>query len=85
MKTIAKRSGDVYIPRGVSVPAVDKDCPWEFQPNDFGIVFYFIYLTVEMFIWFYLMPTNSSFVSVEGDTITGGDLYAVSLLDSSLI
>ncbi|KAH0898172.1 hypothetical protein HID58_047740 [Brassica napus] len=48
LKTIAKRSGDVYIPRGVSVPALDKDCPWEFQPNDF----------------------------VEGDTITGGDLYA---------
>ena len=34
---------------------------------------------------FSLMPTNFSFVSVEGDTITGGDLYAVSLLDSSLI
>ncbi|XP_048617543.1 V-type proton ATPase catalytic subunit A-like isoform X2 [Brassica napus] len=48
LKTIAKRSGDVYIPRGVSVPALDKDCLWEFQPNDF----------------------------VEGDTITGGDLYA---------
>ncbi|KAL0800831.1 hypothetical protein Bca101_056006 [Brassica carinata] len=48
LKTIAKRSGDVYIPRGVSVPALDKDCLWEFQPNEF----------------------------VEGDTITGGDLYA---------
>ena len=39
LKTIAKRSGDVYIPRGVSVPALDKDCLWEFQPNDFGNVF----------------------------------------------
>ncbi|KAL0886497.1 hypothetical protein Bca101_010480 [Brassica carinata] len=35
LKTIAKRSGDVYIPRGVSVPALDKDCLWEFQSNEF--------------------------------------------------
>nr|AHA83579.1 V-type proton ATPase subunit A [Hevea brasiliensis] len=36
LKTIAKRSGDVYIPRGVSVPALDKDTPWEFQPKKIG-------------------------------------------------
>ncbi|KAK4373901.1 hypothetical protein RND71_004578 [Anisodus tanguticus] len=37
LKTIAKRSGDVYIPRGVSVPALDKDILWEFQPKkEFG-------------------------------------------------
>ncbi|RVX17649.1 V-type proton ATPase catalytic subunit A [Vitis vinifera] len=36
LKTIAKRSGDVYIPRGVSVPALDKDTLWEFQPKKLG-------------------------------------------------
>jgi vacuolar-type H+-ATPase catalytic subunit A/Vma1 len=30
----------VYIPRGVSVPALDKDVQWEFQPNKFGNDFY---------------------------------------------
>ncbi|GAB2259127.1 hypothetical protein Droror1_Dr00027267 [Drosera rotundifolia] len=33
LKTIAIRSGDVYIPRGVAVPALDKDILWEFQPK----------------------------------------------------
>lgn len=36
MKTIARISGDVYIPRGVSVPALDKDTLWEFQPKKIG-------------------------------------------------
>ncbi|KAK3004336.1 hypothetical protein RJ639_018560 [Escallonia herrerae] len=36
LKTIARRSGDVYIPRGVSVPALDKDILWEFQPKKIG-------------------------------------------------
>ncbi|CAA6669608.1 unnamed protein product [Spirodela intermedia] len=31
LKTIAIRSGDVYIPRGVSVPALDKDILWDFE------------------------------------------------------
>lgn len=38
LKTIAIKSGDVYIPRGVSVPALDKDALWEFQPNKLGNV-----------------------------------------------
>ena len=33
LKTIAKRSGDVYIPREVAVLALDKDTLWEFQPK----------------------------------------------------
>lgn len=37
LKTIAIKSGDVYIPRGVSVPALDKDILWEFQPKKLGI------------------------------------------------
>uniref|UniRef100_A0A8R7VCX1 ATPase F1/V1/A1 complex alpha/beta subunit N-terminal domain-containing protein n=1 Tax=Triticum urartu TaxID=4572 RepID=A0A8R7VCX1_TRIUA len=37
LKTIAIKSGDVYIPRGVSVPALDKDQQWEFQPNKLGV------------------------------------------------
>ncbi|XVF57884.1 hypothetical protein PTKIN_Ptkin07bG0018300 [Pterospermum kingtungense] len=36
LKTIAKRSGDVYIPPGVSVPALDKDILWDFQPKKIG-------------------------------------------------
>ncbi|PIA43840.1 hypothetical protein AQUCO_01800111v1 [Aquilegia coerulea] len=36
LKTIARISGDVYIPRGVSVPALDKDILWEFQPKKIG-------------------------------------------------
>lgn len=36
LKTIAIKSGDVYIPRGVSVPALDKDTLWEFQPKKLG-------------------------------------------------
>ncbi|KAL0319545.1 UNVERIFIED_CONTAM: V-type proton ATPase catalytic subunit A [Sesamum angustifolium] len=36
LKTIAIKSGDVYIPRGVSVPALDKDTLWEFQPKKIG-------------------------------------------------
>ncbi|KAJ6767490.1 V-TYPE PROTON ATPASE CATALYTIC SUBUNIT A [Salix koriyanagi] len=36
LKTIARISGDVYIPRGVSVPALDKDTLWEFQPKKIG-------------------------------------------------
>ncbi|KAI4996277.1 hypothetical protein ZWY2020_048043 [Hordeum vulgare] len=38
LKTIAIKSGDVYIPRGVSVPALDKDQLWEFQPNKLDMV-----------------------------------------------
>lgn len=36
LKTIAIKSGDVYIPRGVSVPALDKDILWEFEPGKLG-------------------------------------------------
>nr|GMD59895.1 V-type proton ATPase catalytic subunit A [Ipomoea batatas] len=38
LKTIAIKSGDVYIPRGVSVPALDKDILWEFQPKKLGLL-----------------------------------------------
>nr|GMD29315.1 V-type proton ATPase catalytic subunit A [Ipomoea batatas] len=36
LKTIPIKSGDVYIPRGVSFPALDKDILWEFQPKKIG-------------------------------------------------
>ena len=35
-KTIAKGSGDVYVPHGVFVPALDKDILWDFQPKKIG-------------------------------------------------
>ncbi|KAK8956778.1 hypothetical protein KSP39_PZI001163 [Platanthera zijinensis] len=37
LKTIAIKSGDVYIPCGVSVPALDKDILWEFEPKKFAV------------------------------------------------
>uniref|UniRef100_A0A0E0Q163 V-type proton ATPase catalytic subunit A n=1 Tax=Oryza rufipogon TaxID=4529 RepID=A0A0E0Q163_ORYRU len=37
LKTIAIKSGDVYIPRGVSVPALDKDQLWDFEPKKLGV------------------------------------------------
>ncbi|CAI5475398.1 unnamed protein product [Closterium sp. Yama58-4] len=37
LKTIALRSGNVYIPRGVAVPALDKDILWEFQPRALNV------------------------------------------------
>ncbi|KAG6735882.1 hypothetical protein POTOM_061445 [Populus tomentosa] len=42
LKTIARISGDVYIPRGVSVPALDKDTLWEFQPKKIGDCWNFV-------------------------------------------
>lgn len=33
LKAIAKASGDVFIPRGVAVPALDITKAWEFQPK----------------------------------------------------
>ncbi|GAU46326.1 hypothetical protein TSUD_28430 [Trifolium subterraneum] len=53
LKTIVKISADAYTPRGVSVPALDKETLWEFQPKKIG----------------------------EGDLLTGGDLYANSLME----
>ena len=44
LKTIAKRSSDVYIPRGVSVPPLDKDILWDFQPKKLGNVLFSIYI-----------------------------------------
>ncbi|KAH7279890.1 hypothetical protein KP509_37G042600 [Ceratopteris richardii] len=37
LKAIAVKSGDVYIPRGVAVPALDKDALWEFEPKRISI------------------------------------------------
>ena len=33
LKAIAKASGDVFIPRGVDVPALDRSASWEFEPG----------------------------------------------------
>eukprot|EP00775_Hariotina_reticulata_P008661 gene8661-8842_t len=37
LKTIAQRSGDVFIPRGVAVPALDETKSWEFAPTGFKV------------------------------------------------
>lgn len=84
MKTIAKRSGDVYIPRGVSVPALDKDTLWEFQPKKIGtkeikLFFFLLLISIQYELhgpFFYdILPY--SLMTGEGDLLTGGDLYAV--------
>ena len=33
LKTIAKNSGDVFIPKGVDVPALDRKKQFEFKPK----------------------------------------------------
>jgi vacuolar-type H+-ATPase catalytic subunit A/Vma1 len=37
LKAIAVRSGDVFIPRGVAVPALDENAAWEFAPTSFKV------------------------------------------------
>jgi V-type H+-transporting ATPase subunit A len=37
LKAIAVRSGDVFIPRGVAVPALDENAAWEFAPTGFKV------------------------------------------------
>ncbi|WIA12406.1 hypothetical protein OEZ85_012450 [Tetradesmus obliquus] len=37
LKAIAVRSGDVFIPRGVAVPALDETAAWEFAPTGFKV------------------------------------------------
>lgn len=37
LKAIAQASGDVFIPRGVDVPALDAKKPWEFAPKSFKV------------------------------------------------
>ena len=53
LKTIAKRSGDVYIPRGVYVPPLDKDILWEFQPKKLSNMLFHVYFPVHfiLFAW----------------------------------
>ena len=37
LKTIAKSSGDVFIPRGVDVHALDHHKQWEFNPTKYKV------------------------------------------------
>jgi V-type H+-transporting ATPase subunit A len=37
LKAIARQCGDVYIPRGVAVPALDRKRGWEFKPKGLSI------------------------------------------------
>lgn len=37
LKAIAVRSGDVFIPRGVAVPALDETASWEFAPTTYKV------------------------------------------------
>lgn len=37
LKTIANISGDVFIPRGVNVSALDDNKQWEFHPTGFKV------------------------------------------------
>lgn len=89
LKTIAIKSGDVYIPRGVSVPALDKDALWHFKPEKLGKVFCILQGGgggLPFVILFHLACSarHSKIISYYhyaagvGDIITGGDLYAVS-------
>lgn len=37
LKTIAKVSGDCFIPRGINVPSLDVVQEWEFRPTSFKV------------------------------------------------
>jgi V-type H+-transporting ATPase subunit A len=37
LKMIAIQSGDVFIPRGVAVPALDPAASWGFEPTGFKV------------------------------------------------
>jgi vacuolar-type H+-ATPase catalytic subunit A/Vma1 len=37
LRRIAFESGDVFIPRGVSTPALDRSKAWEFDPASFKV------------------------------------------------
>eukprot|EP00958_Prasinococcus_capsulatus_P015538 scaffold1658_cov393-Prasinococcus_capsulatus_cf.AAC.4 len=37
LKSIAHRSGDVFIPRGINVPSLDTSTTWEFNPTTFKV------------------------------------------------
>lgn len=45
LKTIAKVSGDCFIPRGINVPSLDVVQEWEFRPTSFKVSL--------RHIWFY--------------------------------
>lgn len=40
LKAIALSSGDVFIPRGVDVPALDRKAAYEFNPRKFKVITY---------------------------------------------
>lgn len=41
LKAIALQCQDVYIPRGVAVPALDRKRQWEFTPKSLSMLFFF--------------------------------------------
>lgn len=47
LKAIAVRSGDVFIPRGVAVPALDETAAWEFAPTGFKVR-----CKAQLYVWF---------------------------------
>lgn len=47
LKAIALRCGDVYIPRGVAVPALNRDKAYEFAPKNLGKVLFSHLITSE--------------------------------------
>ena len=42
LKAIALQCQDVYIPRGVAVPALDRKRQWEFTPKSLSMFFFFL-------------------------------------------
>lgn len=37
LRAIASVSESIYIPRGISVPALDREKKWDFKPTDFKV------------------------------------------------
>jgi V-type H+-transporting ATPase subunit A len=43
LKAIALRCGDVYIPRGVAVPALNREKAYEFAPKNLGTLLFSLF------------------------------------------
>ena len=37
LEVIAKMTNDIYIPRGINIPSLDRKALWEFTPSNFSV------------------------------------------------
>jgi hypothetical protein len=52
LKAIALRCGDVYIPRGVAVPALNREKAYEFAPKNLGKLLFSLFVSAKKALTF---------------------------------